>query len=395
MTKLLTLHLYLYTKKSNCPVFITKVEQISNIYWTAIKNMLKYLHTGYIIKERKMSHELKVYTDADIDKSKILNKKVAVIGYGSQGYGQSTCLKDSGVDVVIGARVGGASAKKAEAEGLKVMSIEEAVKWADLIQILIPDEVQAKVYEEQIKPNLRPGQYLMFAHGFNIHFKKIVSPADVNVLMVAPKGPGHTVRSEYLAGKGVPSLIAVYQDPSGDSKDVALAYASAIGAGRAGIYETSFKEETETDLFGEQAVLCGGLSALIKTGFEVLVEAGYSPYMAYFECLHEMKLIVDLVNQGGISDMRYSISNTAEWGDLTIGPRIITPAVKEEMKKVLKEIQDGKFATEWLNEYNSGMKKFRQLEKEGEEHQIEVVGKELRSKFSWKDNDKIINRDKN
>ena len=326
-----------------------------------------------------MAHELKVYMDSDIDKNKILNKKVAVIGYGSQGYGQSTNLKDSGVDVVIGARVGGASAKKAQAEGLKVMSIE----------------VQAKVYEEQIKPNLRAGQYLMFAHGFNIHFKKIVPPADVNVLMVAPKGPGHTVRSEYVAGKGVPSLIAVYQDPSGDSKEVALAYASAIGAGRAGIYETSFKEETETDLFGEQAVLCGGLSALITAGFEVLVEAGYSPYMAYFECLHEMKLIVDLVNQGGISDMRYSISNTAEWGDLTIGPRIITSAVKEEMKQVLKEIQEGKFAKEWLDEYNSGMKKFRSLEQKGEEHQIEVVGRELRSKFAWKDNDKIINRDKN
>ena len=342
-----------------------------------------------------MVHELKVYMDSDIDKSFILNKKVAVIGYGSQGYGQSTNLKDSGVDVVIGARLGGASAKKAEAEGLKVMSIEDAVKWADLIQILIPDEVQAKVYEEQIKPYLRAGQYLMFAHGFNIHFKKIVPPADVNVLMVAPKGPGHTVRSEYLAGKGVPSLVAVYQDPSGDSKQVALAYASAIGAGRAGIYETTFKEETETDLFGEQAVLCGGLSALLKAGFETLVEAGYSPYMAYFECLHEMKLIVDLVNQGGISDMRYSISNTAEWGDMTIGPRIITPTVKAEMKKVLTEIQDGTFANEWMAEYNSGMKKFKELERQGEEHQIEIVGKELRSKFAWKDANKIINRDKN
>ena len=342
-----------------------------------------------------MVHELKVYTDKDIDTSKILNKKVAVIGYGSQGYGQSTNLKDSGVDVVIGARLNGASAKKAQAEGLKVMSIEEAVKWADLIQILIPDEVQAKVYEEQIKPYIRPGQYLMFAHGFNIHFKRIVPPADVNVLMVAPKGPGHTVRSEYLLGKGVPSLVAVYQDPSGDSKEVAMAYAWAIGAGRAGIYETTFKEETETDLFGEQAVLCGGLSALIKAGFDTLVEAGYSPYMAYFECLHEMKLIVDLVNQGGISDMRYSISNTAEWGDMTIGPRIITPAVKAEMKKVLTEIQDGTFAREWMDEYNSGMKKFKELEKAGDEHLIEVVGKELRSKFAWKDNDKIINRDKN
>ena len=338
-----------------------------------------------------MSDEFKVYMDKDIDKSKILDKKIAVIGFGSQGYGQSTNLKDSGCDVVIGLRPNGASAKKAQALGLKVMPIEEAVEWADVIQILIPDEVQAKVYEEQIKPHLRKGQYLMFAHGFNIHFKKIVPPADVNVLMVAPKGPGHTVRSEYEAGKGVPSLIAVYQDPSGDSKEVALAYASAIGAGRAGIYETNFKEETETDLFGEQCVLCGG-----KAGFETLVEAGYSPYMAYFECLHEMKLIVDLVNQGGISDMRYSISNTAEWGDMTIGPRIITPNVKQEMKKVLSEIQSGKFATEWLEEYNSGMKKFRELEKEGEEHQIEKVGKELRSKFTWvDDSNKIINRAKN
>ncbi len=343
-----------------------------------------------------MSNEFKVYMDKDIDKSKILDKKIAVIGFGSQGYGQSTNLKDSGCDVVVGLRPNGASAKKAQALGLKVMPIEEAVEWADVIQILIPDEVQAKVYEEQIKPHLRKGQYLMFAHGFNIHFKKIVPPADVNVLMVAPKGPGHTVRSEYEAGKGVPSLIAVYQDPSGDSKEVALAYASAIGAGRAGIYETNFKEETETDLFGEQCVLCGGLTALLKAGFETLVEAGYSPYMAYFECLHEMKLIVDLVNQGGISDMRYSISNTAEWGDMTIGPRIITPAVKDEMKKVLSEIQSGKFATEWLDEYNSGMKKFKELEKEGEEHQIEKVGKELRAKFTWvDDSNKIINRAKN
>lgn len=343
-----------------------------------------------------MSDEFKVYMDKDIDKSKILNKKIAVIGFGSQGYGQSTNLKDSGCDVVIGVRPDGPSAKKAAAMGIKIMPVDEAVQWADVIQILIPDEVQAKVYEEKIKPHLRAGQYLMFAHGFNIHFKKIVPPSDVNVLMVAPKGPGHTVRSEYEAGKGVPALIAIEQDPSGDSKEVALAYAAAIGAGRSGIYETSFREETETDLFGEQAVLCGGLSALLKAGFETLVEAGYSPYMAYFECLHEMKLIVDLVNQGGISDMRYSISNTAEWGDMTIGPRIITPAVKEEMKKVLSEIQSGKFANEWLDEYNSGMKKFRELEKEGEEHQIEKVGKELRSKFTWIDDDnKIINRSRN
>ena len=342
------------------------------------------------------SKEFKVYMDKDIDKSKILDKKVAVIGFGSQGYGQSTNLKDSGCDVVIGVRPDGPSAKKAADMGLKVMPVEEAVQWADVIQILIPDEVQAKVYEEKIKPYLRAGQYLMFAHGFNIHFKKIVPPADVNVLMVAPKGPGHTVRSEYQAGKGVPALIAIEQDPSGDSKEVALAYASAIGAGRSGIYETSFREETETDLFGEQAVLCGGCSALLKAGFETLVEAGYSPYMAYFECLHEMKLIVDLINQGGISDMRYSISNTAEWGDMIIGPRIITEETKKEMKKVLEEIQNGKFADEWLAEYNSGMKKFKALEKEGEEHQIETIGKELRSKFTWiDDSNRIINRAKN
>ncbi len=343
-----------------------------------------------------MTHELKIYTDKDIDKNFIMNKKVAVIGYGSQGYGQSTNLKDSGVNVVIGARPDGASAKKAQAEGLNVMSIEEAVQWADVIQILIPDEVQGKVYEESIKPNLSAGKYLMFAHGFNIHYKKIVAPQDVNVFMVAPKGPGHTVRSEYKLGKGVPCLIAIHQNPSGDAKEVALAYASAIGGGRSGVYETSFKEETETDLFGEQTVLCGGITALIKAGFETLVEAGYSPYMAYFECLHETKLIVDLIYQGGISDMRYSISNTAEWGDMTIGPRIITPAVKAEMKKVLTEIQDGTFADQWLAEYNSGMQKFKQLEKAGEEHEIERVGKELRSMFSWNNADnRIINRDKN
>ena len=342
-----------------------------------------------------MAHELKVYMDADIDKSKILNKKVAVIGYGSQGYGQSTNLKDSGVDVVIGARLGGASAKKAQAEGLKVMSIEDAVKWADLIQILIPDEVQAKVYEEQIKPNMRPGQYLMFAHGFNIHFKRIVPDKDINVLMVAPKGPGHTVRSEYQAGKGVPSLIAVYQDPAGDSKEVALAYASAIGAGRAGIYETSFKEETETDLFGEQAVLCGGLSALITAGFEVLVEAGYSPYMAYFECLHEMKLIVDLVNQGGISDMRYSISNTAEYGDMTRGPKVIGEQSKLAMKEILKDIQSGKFSDEFMNEMKSGCKVFNQLRQANREHSIEKIGSEIRSSFVWGKDKKIIDRSRN
>ena len=339
--------------------------------------------------------ELKIYLDKDIDKSKIMDKKIAIIGYGSQGYGQSNNLRDSGCDVVIGLRPDGKSAQKAKAEGLKVMNIEDAVKWADIVQILIPDEIQAKVYEEKIKPYLRAGQYLMFSHGFNIHFKKIVPPADVNVIMVAPKGPGHTVRSEYKENKGVPCLIAVYQDPTGDSKQVALAYAGAIGAGRAGIIETTFREETETDLFGEQAVLCGGCSALIQAGFETLVEAGYSPYMAYFECMHEMKLIVDLINQGGLSDMRYSISNTAEYGDLTRGPRLINAETKKEMKKILSEIQDGSFANEFLDELNSGGKKFRELEAKGEDHLVEHVGKKLRSLFSWIKDNKIINRDKN
>lgn len=339
--------------------------------------------------------ELKIYLDKDIDTNYIMNKKVAVIGYGSQGYGQSNNLRDSGVDVVIGLRPDGVSAKKAAAEGLKVMSIEDAVKWADVVQILIPDEIQGKVFEEKIAPNMRPGQYLMFSHGFSIHFKKIVPIEGVNVIMVAPKGPGHTVRSEYQAGKGVPSLIAVEKNPSGDAREVALAYASAIGAGRAGIIETTFKEETETDLFGEQAVLCGGCAALIKAGFETLVEAGYSPYMAYFECLHEMKLIVDLINEGGLADMRYSISNTAEYGDLTRGPRVITDATKAEMKKILSEIQSGEFANEFLNEMNTGCKNFNRLREENKEHLVEKVGTKLRSLFSWIKERKIVDRNKN
>ncbi len=342
-----------------------------------------------------MATNLTVYTDKDIDREKILSKNVAIIGYGSQGYGQITNLRDSGCNVAVGLRPDGASAKKAAAEGLKVMSIEDAVKWADVIQVLIPDEIQADVYKNQIEPNLTPGKYLMFAHGFNIHYKKIVPPTDVNVIMVAPKGPGHTVRSEYLAGRGVPALIAVYQNPSGDAKEVALAYASCIGGGRSGIIETNFKEETETDLFGEQAVLCGGTAALIQAGFETLVEAGYSPYMAYFECLHELKLIVDLIFQGGLADMRYSISNTAEYGDLTRGPRVITDETKKEMKKILTEIQDGTFANEFVDEYKAGTPNFNKLRKIGEEHQIEKVGKELRSLFSWGGKDKIIDRNKN
>lgn len=339
-------------------------------------------------------NNLKIYRDSDIDKNLIKGKKIAVIGYGSQGYGQSMNLKDSGCDVVLGLRVGGSSYKKAQLENFKIMEVEDAVKWADIIQVLIPDEVQAAVYKEQIEPNLRPGQYLMFSHGFNIHFGKIVAPKDINVIMVAPKGPGHTVRSEYQIGKGVPALIAIYQDATGDSKEVALSYASAIGAGRAGVLETSFREETETDLFGEQAVLCGGCTSLIKAGFETLVEAGYSPYMAYFEVLHELKLIVDLINQGGLSDMRYSISNTAEYGDLTRGPRVVTDKSKAAMKEILTEIQNGTFANEFLTELNSGAPKFNQLRKENEEHLIEKVGKEIRENFSWSGN-KIIDRVKN
>ena len=339
-------------------------------------------------------NDLKIYRDSDIDKSFILNKKVAVIGYGSQGYGQSMNLKDSGCDVVLGLRKDGASYKKAQLENFKIMEVEDAVKWADIVQILIPDEVQAKVYKESIEPHLRAGQYLMFSHGFNIHFNKIVAPKDVNVIMVAPKGPGHTVRSEFQLNKGVPGLIAIYQDATGDSKKVALAYAWAIGSGRAGIIETSFREETETDLFGEQAVLCGGCASLIKAGFETLVEGGYSPYMAYFEVLHELKLIVDLVNQGGISDMFYSISNTAEYGAVTRGPRVVTDESKAAMKEILTEIQNGTFANEFLDELNSGAPKFNQLRKENEGHQIEKVGKEIRENFSWSGN-KIIDRAKN
>lgn len=342
-----------------------------------------------------MKNELKIYLDKDINKDLIKTKKIAIIGFGSQGYGQSMNLKDSGCDVVLGLRLGGKSDEKAKKYGFKTMSIEDAVKYADIVQVLIPDEIQSEVYEKQIKPNMKKGQYLMFSHGFNIHFKKIVAPEDVNVIMVAPKGPGHTVRSEYEAGKGVPSLIAVYQDVSGDSKEVALSYASAIGAGRAGIIETTFREETETDLFGEQAVICGGISALIKAGYDTLVEAGYSPYMAYFETLHEMKLIVDLIYEGGLADMRYSISNTAEYGDMTRGPRVIGEQSKLAMKEILKDIQSGKFSDEFMNEMKSGCKIFNELRKANKEHSIEKIGEEIRSSFVWGKDKKIIDRSKN
>lgn len=339
--------------------------------------------------------ELKIYHDKDINTAKILSQKIAVIGYGSQGCGQILNLKDSGATVKAGLRVDGPSAKKAAAAGLEVASVEEAVAWADVIQILIPDEFQGQVYNEQIAPNLRAGQTLMFSHGFAIHYGTIVPPSDVNVVMVAPKGPGHLVRAEYEKNKGVPCLIAIHQDATGDAKEIALGYASLVGGGRAGIIETTFREETETDLFGEQAVLCGGVSALIKAGFETLTEAGYSPYMAYFECLHEMKLIVDLMYEGGISEMRYSISNTAEWGDLITGPKVITDQSKAAMKQVLTDIQDGTFAKEWIAECEAGKPNFKRMEAEGEAHKIEKVGAELRSMMSWLKDNKIIDKTKN
>ena len=337
---------------------------------------------------------LKVYYDKDIDTSKLLSKKVVVVGYGSQGHGQLLNLKDSNVNVKAGLRPG-PSQQKAEKAGVNVLPVDEAVKWADVVVMLIPDEFHAEVYEKQVKPNLKEGQYLVFGHGFSIHFKQIVPPEGLNVFMVAPKGPGHLVRTEYSNGRGVPALIAIYQDPSGDTKEVALAYASLIGAGRAGIIETTFKEETETDLFGEQAVLCGGVVALIKASFETLVEAGYSPYMAYFECMHELKLIVDLLQQGGITDMRYSVSNTAQYGDLTRGPRVVGDNTKAELKKILSEIQDGSFAKEWMDECKNGKPNFNALTKKDENHQIEKVGSELRDMMAWLKSSKIVDRDKN
>ena len=339
--------------------------------------------------------ELKIFMDKDINCELIKSKKIAIIGFGSQGYGQGLNLVDSGCDVVFGLRQGGVSDIKAKDYGLKTMSISDAVKYADIVQILIPDEVQAEVYKKEIEPNLKDGQYLMFSHGFNIHYGFINPPKNIGVIMVAPKAPGHTVRSEYKAGRGVPSLVAVYNDIDGTAKDLALSYASAIGSGRTGIIETSFKEETETDLFGEQVVLCGGCSALIKTAFETLVEAGYSPYMAYFEVCHELKLIVDLIYQGGIEDMHYSVSNNAEYGDLTRGRKIINDDVKEEMKKVLADIQSGKYAKEFMDEMTSGGKYFAKLREESKSHLIEKTGSQIRSSFAWNNDNRLIDKTKN
>jgi ketol-acid reductoisomerase len=336
---------------------------------------------------------MNVYYDKDADLGMIKGKKIAVMGYGSQGHAHANNLRDSGMDVIVGLRKG-ASWDKAVAAGFNVMSPSDAAKVADIVMILLPDELQAEFYNREIAPNIRSGSYITFAHGFNIHFGQIVPRSDLNVFMVAPKGPGHLVRSEYTKGSGVPCLIAVHQDPSGNTKKVALAYASAIGGGRAGIIETTFREETETDLFGEQVVLCGGLTALIQAGFETLVEAGYAPEMAYFECLHEVKLIVDLIYEGGISNMRYSISNTAQYGDLTRGPRIITEETRKEMKRILKEIQDGTFAREWILECRANKPVFNALTKKGEEHPIEAVGERLRAMMPWLKKGKLVDKSK-
>tara|TARA_Y100000996_G_scaffold357314_1_gene298535 strand:+ start:53 stop:1069 length:1017 start_codon:yes stop_codon:yes gene_type:complete len=333
---------------------------------------------------------MKVYydNDANIDIIKKLN--VSIIGYGSQGHAHALNLKDSGINVTVGLRANSQSTSRAEAEGLNVLEISEAVKNADIVMILAPDEYQADLYKNSIKPHLKNDAKLAFAHGFNIHYNQIIPDENIDVFMVAPKSPGHLVRSTYLNGKGVPTLIAIKSDKSGNTKDTALAYASAIGGGRAGIIETTFKEETETDLFGEQAVLCGGVTALVKAGFETLVEAGYAPEMAYFECLNELKLIVDLMYEGGMTEMRYSISNTAEYGDLTKGPYLIDRHVREKMKDVLKDVQNGKFAEEFVNEIKSGSKNFDQLRRESSEHLIEETGKKLRDMMSWMKDKKLV-----
>jgi ketol-acid reductoisomerase len=338
---------------------------------------------------------MKVYTDKDASIDPIKDKTVAIIGYGSQGHAHALNLRDSGVKVVVGLRAGSSSTAKAEAEGLEVLSVADATKAGDIVMLLVPDELAAELYESDVAPNLRPGTYLTVAHGFNFHFKKIVPPPDSGVFMVAPKGPGHLVRSEFTKGMGVPCLLAVLQDPDGGAHDVGLAYAKAIGGTRAAVIETTFREETETDLFGEQAVLCGGLTELVRAGFETLVEAGYAPEMAYFECMHEVKLIVDLMYEGGIANMRYSISNTAEYGDLTRGKRVIGSEARKAMKEVLAEIQSGKFADEWITEHKCGKPHFNELRKEGENHPIETVGAELRGLMPWLKDGRLVDRSRN
>jgi ketol-acid reductoisomerase len=336
---------------------------------------------------------VKMYYEKDVDKKALKNKKIAIIGYGSQGHAHANNLNESGMNVIVG-EVKGANWEKAVKAGFTVLTASEVAKKADIMMMLVPDEYMADIYRTEIAPNIRKGTYLGFAHGFNIHFGQIIPPPDVNVFMVAPKGPGHLVRSEYLKNSGVPCLIAIHQDPSKNTKNVALAYASGIGGTRAGVIETTFREETETDLFGEQVVLCGGLTSLILAGYETLVEAGYSPEMAYFECLHEVKLIVDLIYEGGISTMRYSISNTAQYGDLTRGPRIITEGTKKEMKKILDEIQSGEFAKEWVLECRANKPVFNALTRKGEHHSVEQVGAKLRAMMPWLKKGKLVDKSK-
>jgi ketol-acid reductoisomerase len=336
-----------------------------------------------------------VHHDQDATLDPLEGKKIAIIGYGSQGHAHALNLKDSGMDVRVGLRADSASRPKAENAGLRVVDTATAAKEADIVMMLTPDEQGAEIYERDIAPGLTKGKYLAWGHGFNIHFKKVVPPADVNVFMVAPKGPGHLVRSEYQKGRGVPCLLAVQQDPSDDTQQVGLAYAKAIGGTRAGVIETTFKDETETDLFGEQAVLCGGLTELIRAGYETLVEAGYPPEMAYFECLHEVKLIVDLIYEGGIANMRYSISNTAEYGDMTRGKRLVTDDTRKAMKQILADIQSGKFADEWITEYRCGMPHFRELRREAEKHPIEDVGARLRGLMPWLKSERLVDRSRN
>src|SRR2546422_6043502 len=337
---------------------------------------------------------LKIYYDKDADLKVLKGKTIAIIGFGSQGHAHALNLKDSGMDVLVGLREG-ASWQKAERAGLKVMPVTDAVKRADVVMILAPDEMQAGIYRAEIGPNMKKNTYLAFGHGFNIHFGQIVPPPTINVFMIAPKGPGHLVRSEFTKGSGVPCLLAVHQDPSGDTKQIGLAYGSAIGGGRAGILETNFREETETDLFGEQSVLCGGLTELIRAGYETLIEAGYSPEMAYFETVHEVKLIVDLIYEGGIQNMRYSVSNTAEYGDLTRGPRIVTAETRRVMRELLADVQSGKFADEWMAEHKAGKPNFKRLEAAGKEHLVERVGERLRGMMPWLGKNRLVDRSRN
>src|SRR5277367_3231169 len=339
---------------------------------------------------------MRVYYDRDADLARILDKKIAVVGYGSQGHAHALNLRDSGVtNVAVALRPGSSSAKKAEAEGLKVMTVAEASAWADAIMILAPDELQRGIYLEEIAPNIRDGAALLFAHGLNVHFQLIEPKASIDVLMVAPKGPGHTVRGEYQKGGGVPCLIAVAQNATGNALDLGLAYASAIGGGRSGVIETSFREECETDLFGEQVVLCGGLVELIRAGFETLVEAGYAPEMAYFECLHEVKLIVDLIYEGGIANMNYSVSNTAEYGEYVSGPRVVTAETKAEMKRILEDIQAGRFVRDFMLENQAGQPSFKATRRRNSEHQIEAVGGRLRAMMPWIAKNKLVDQARN